>query len=82
MPIIKSAKKKLRQDVKREKHNRSIKETYKKAIKSAKAIPNRETVKKAVSLVAKAAKKGIIHKNNAARKKSRLSYTFNQSLTG
>jgi small subunit ribosomal protein S20 len=38
----------------------------------------REAVRVAVSALDKAAKKGIIHKNNAARRKSRLVQQLNQ----
>jgi len=38
-----------------------------------------EVVRQAVSALDKAAEKGIIHKNNAARRKSRLMRWFNQA---
>jgi small subunit ribosomal protein S20 len=38
----------------------------------------REAVRVAVAALDKAAKKGIIHKNNAARRKSRLMRQLNQ----
>lgn len=72
MPIIKSAIKKLRKDRKREKHNRGIKEAYKKAVITAVNKKTDETVRKAISLVNKAAKTRIIHKNKAARITSKL----------
>jgi len=39
----------------------------------------REAVRMAVSALDKAAEKGIIHKNNAARRKSRLMQRLNQA---
>ena len=39
----------------------------------------REAVLVATSALDKAAKKGIIHKNNAARRKSRLAQALNQA---
>ena len=73
MPVIKSAKKKLRQDKKREKVNNLLRKAFKDAIKDAQKSKNAEKVKKAVKLVDKAVKKNLIHKNKAARIKSRLS---------
>jgi small subunit ribosomal protein S20 len=73
MPVIKSAKKKLKQDKKREKLNYKVKLSYKKAIKDANKTKSFEKVRLAIKLVDKASKKGILHKNKAARFKSRLS---------
>jgi small subunit ribosomal protein S20 len=73
MPVIKSAKKKLRQDRKREKANNLLRNSLKKAIKDARKSKTAEKIKKAIILVDKAVKKGLIHKNKAARIKSRLS---------
>jgi len=73
MPVIKSAKKKLRQDKKRTKANNFQRDTLKKVLKEAVKSKTAEKVRKAVSLVDKAVKKGLIHKNKAARIKSRLS---------
>jgi len=38
------------------------------------------TLNAAVRQIDRAATRGVVHKNNAARKKSRLSRIFNQSL--
>ena len=73
MPIIKSAKKQLRQSKKRQRKNRQSKDALKEAIKLAKIKKTKETVRQAISLVAKAAKKNIMHKNKAARITSQLS---------
>ncbi len=73
MPVIKSAKKKLRQDKKRTVRNAKKEDALKDAIKAAKKSPTLATVKKATSLTDKAAKKHILHKNKAARIKSALS---------
>lgn len=74
MPIIKSAKKKLRQDKKRKKQNLTYIEGYKQAIKKLKkaSAPDKinQLVKQAYSRLDKAVKKNIIHKNKAARLKS------------
>lgn len=72
MPIIKSAEKKMRQDVKRTKLNRSRKDTVKSLIKSFRKNPNIAEYKKVQSAIDKLAKVKTIHKNKADRLKSRL----------
>lgn len=76
MPIIKSAKKKLRKDKKRTKLNLIYKEDYKKTIKKLKKNKKTEFLEEAYSKIDKAAKKGIIHKNKAARLKSKVAKLF------
>lgn len=73
MPIIKSAIKKLRKDIKREKHNDSLRKILKDKIKEVKKNPSEENMSHLFSLADKTAKKHIIHKNKAARIKSRIS---------
>ncbi len=73
MPILKHAKKKLKQDKKRELHNRGLKTTFKNLIKDANKSQTAESVSAAFSAVDKAAKKNLIHKNKAAHIKSALS---------
>jgi small subunit ribosomal protein S20 len=82
MPNTKSAEKRLRQERKRRLYNRSVKSTVKTAIKKARlAIASgaqaEEAVRKAVSTLDRAVKKGVLHPNNAARRKSRLMKLFN-----
>lgn len=79
MPITKSAAKELRKTKKRAAANRAylkkIKEALKQAQKAAKAKNTEEALaatKQAIKLLDKAAGRHIIHKNKAARKKSRL----------
>lgn len=68
MPNLPSAKKRLRQAEKRELRNRVVKTRMKTETKKALAgEPNL-----AVSMIDRAAAKGVIHKNAAARRKSRL----------
>ena len=81
MPVIKSAKKKLKQDRKKEKVNKLLKEGYRNALKIAQKTKTPEKIKKAVILVDKSAKKGIIHKNKAARIKSSLSKLLKKGAT-
>lgn len=73
MPIIKSAKKKLKQDIARQKHNQEVKNNYKEAAKKAVNSHKNEDIRKAISLINKAAKNNIIHKNKASRLTSKLS---------
>lgn len=72
MPIIKSARKKMRQDKKRTQINKSRKGIVKKLIDKAQKKPTKENITAAISAVDKLAKVKVIHKNKAARIKSRL----------
>lgn len=72
MPNTLSAKKALRQDGKKRVVSLRIKRGLKVAIKSARSLKTEKEVLEAVKLIDKAAQKGHIKKNNAARKKSRL----------
>ena len=68
MPNIRSAKKRLRQDEKKRVHNQSVKTRMKTETK--KALTGEAN--SAFSAIDKAAAKGVIHRNAAARRKSRL----------
>ena len=77
MPIIKSAKKRVRVSAKAAVRNSKTKRSLKGAVKAfATALTGGKSVKeahsKAQSELDKAAKKGVMHKNKAARKKSQL----------
>jgi small subunit ribosomal protein S20 len=78
MPVIKSAKKKARQALKREERNKGVRTQVKTFIKKVTTLSktnNEEAVKLlpiAYKVLDTAAKKHLIHKNNAARKKSLL----------
>lgn len=69
MPNTRSAKKRLRQDEKKRIRNQAAKTRIKTETKKALAGGDVAT---ALSAIDRAAAKGIIHKNTAARKKSRL----------
>lgn len=73
MPVLKHAKKKLRQDKVRTLRNKKQKEQYKDFIKAAKKNVSAEAVSSAFQSIDKAAKNNILHKNKAARLKSSLS---------
>jgi small subunit ribosomal protein S20 len=72
MPVTKQARKKLRKDRKREVKNDILRASYKKAVKTTKKSATDKKLSAATKVIDKAAKKGIIHKNKAARLKSRL----------
>ena len=73
MPVIKSAIKKLRKDIKRTKANDSVRHNLDLAINSAKKAKTSKSVVKAISLVDRAVGNNLLHKNKAARIKSSLS---------
>lgn len=79
MPVIKSAKKKLRQDKKREKTNKILRTAFRDAVKKARKSKTSENIIKAIKLTDKAVKKRLIHKNKAARIKSSLSKLITKS---
>ncbi|MEX0617296.1 MAG: 30S ribosomal protein S20 [Candidatus Woykebacteria bacterium] len=72
MPLTKSAIKKMRQDEKRRQSNRKRIAELKSAIKNALEKKSLEDLKKAQSLLDKAAKRGLIHKKTASRRKSSI----------
>jgi len=87
MPNNASAEKRMRQEHKRRAHNRSVKSLVKTQVTKARVAIASTTVdeaaaeaavRAAVSELDRAAKKGVIHKNNAARRKSRLMKHLNQ----
>lgn len=81
MPVLKHAKKKLRQDKVRTERNKKVKETFKKLVKEAKLTKKAETVSKAFSAIDKAAKHHILEKNKAAHMKSALSKFVEGKIT-
>lgn len=75
-----SALKRARQNEARNQRNRMVKTRVKNVVKSVRQaleVPSSETATAALnhakSTIAKAAKKGVIHKKNASRKIARLS---------
>jgi len=71
MPIIKSAKKRVRVAGKAAARNRRTKRSLKTALKAFSAKATNDTKSKAQSAIDKAAKKGVIHKNKAAHLQKR-----------
>jgi small subunit ribosomal protein S20 len=81
---IKSQIKRNRQNDKKRLQNRVYRGEARIAVRNARttigegAPESKEALLQAVSALDKAAEKGIIHKNNAARRKSRLTKAFNK----
>ena len=73
MPLLKHAKKKLRQDKKRTDKNRAMKVLYRGLIKEARKNATPDAISSAFQSIDKAAKNNLLHKNKAARLKSSLS---------
>ena len=73
MPITKSVKKALRQSEKKRKKNNAFKTKLRKIIKSFLAKPDQNGLKQTYSILDKAGKKHIYHKNKVSRLKSRFS---------
>jgi small subunit ribosomal protein S20 len=72
MPIIKSAKKRVRIAKKASVRNSKTKRSLKSALKSFHKAPAIKSQSKVQSELDKAVKRGVIHKNKAARQKSKL----------
>ena len=88
MPVIKSAQKQMRVAEKKRLRNKSSRSLAKTNITKAERLilsgelePAQKAVVTAISSLDKAAEKGIIHPNNAARRKSRLMKKLNKSQT-
>ncbi len=85
MANIKSAEKRHRQSEKHTAANRVVRGSARTATKKARQAvdtsnpESREAVLAAMSALDRAATKGVIHKNNAARRKSRLMKALNKS---
>ena len=81
MANIKSQKKRNLTNAKRAERNKAVKSELKTRVKTAVASigteQNDESVRLAIKRLDKAASKGIIHPNQAARRKSRLLKTVN-----
>ena len=85
MPNIKSQKDRVVQAKKEHLHNKAIKSNLKTVVKKADAAiaagaaDKEAAVVAAVSAIDKAASKGVLHKNTAARKISRMAKRANKA---
>jgi small subunit ribosomal protein S20 len=87
MAITKSAKKALRQSLKRRARNRRQKEKIKSLIKQVKGLvyqkkagESKKFLPQIYKLLDKAAKTGLIKKNTATRKKARITKLINKNI--
>jgi small subunit ribosomal protein S20 len=88
MPIKESAKKYMRVTAGKTQKNKKIKGQFRSAIKATKEalVKNeiekaQEHLKKSIKAIDKAAQKKVLHKNTAARMKSRLNKTVKAAAT-
>ncbi|UCD54484.1 MAG: 30S ribosomal protein S20 [Dehalococcoidia bacterium] len=88
MPVTKSAQKQVRVAERKQLRNKSIRSECKTNISRAEGLifsgeleAAQEAVSAAIRSLDKAAEKGIIHPNNAARRKSRLMKKLNEALS-
>ncbi len=86
MPNVKSAEKRMRQNVRRRGNNRSRRTEMRTEIKRFRQLLSdkkfddaRDVLKEVYSVIDQTAQKGVIHSNTAARYKSRLSKHLNES---
>jgi small subunit ribosomal protein S20 len=76
VPNTKSAAKRLRQNLRRRTRNKAVRSRLKTAVKKVRAASEPEQAaqlfREAAGLLDRAARRGLIHRNRAARSKGRL----------
>jgi small subunit ribosomal protein S20 len=79
--------KRTKTDLKRQRRNKAVKSGIKSTVRELnqaasrkEAAPAREALTKAVRQLDKAASKGVMHRNTAGRKKSRLTRKVNAAI--
>ena len=78
MANIKSQKKRILTNAKAQERNKAVRSEMKSRLKNADAnLDDEAAVRAAIKRIDSAAQKGVIHKNAAARTKSRLSKAVN-----
>ena len=89
MPHTRSARKRVQQSEKRRLRNKSVRSTVKTFISKAEDLIQGKDVEvaklavvEATSVIDRAVKKGVVHQNNAARRKSRLMKKLNVAISG
>lgn len=86
MPNIRSAKKRVKANAAKALANKARRSSLKTVIKKADAacetndVEKEAVVRMAMKRIDQAAAKGLIHKNNAARKKSQLAKKLNRAV--
>ncbi|GAC1365766.1 MAG: 30S ribosomal protein S20 [Herpetosiphon sp.] len=81
MANTKSALKHVRSDERKRVRNLKVRSRVKTVIKKAREELTPEAIRAACAQLDKAASKGVIHKGNAARRKSRLLHHYNKQQT-
>ncbi len=84
MPNIKSAKKRVLVSASKTARNKAVKSNLKTTIKKAEAAiaeggDSQEAIRQAIKRIDQAQAKGILHKNTAARRKSKLVRKLNNA---
>jgi small subunit ribosomal protein S20 len=85
MPNIKSAKKRVKVNAVKTARNKAVMTNLKTTLKKANAAieanaaDKNDAVKLAIKKIDKACAKGLLHKNNAAHKKSQLALKLNRA---
>jgi len=74
----KSAIKRIRISAKRNLRNRMVKSSVRTAVRKFNDLSTVESLRTAISTLDKAVRKGVLHKNTASRKKSRLTLRLNK----
>ncbi|HET9981137.1 MAG TPA: 30S ribosomal protein S20 [Ktedonobacterales bacterium] len=90
MPNLRSSRKRMRIEQERRARNASVKSTVRtyvtrarNAIASDAETPEtEEAIRTAISNLDRAVRKGVLHRNNAARRKSRLMARLNKAQAG
>jgi len=84
MANTRSALKRMRQSEKRREQNAAVRSTARSAVRATRAVIGaggvedaRATLARTIRLLDKAVTKGVLHKNAAARRKSRLARQLN-----
>lgn len=72
MPVLKSAKKALRVSKRRKGENERTRKTLQQTTKAFRESPNPASLAKIYSVIDRAVKKNVIHKNKASRLKGSL----------
>lgn len=86
MANTKSAIKDIKVSAKRHARNQAVRSATRTYVKKARVsiaqnpAESAEALRQAVSALDRAAKKGVIHRNNAARRKSRLMKRYNAAV--
>ena len=88
MPNVKSAEKRMRQNVGRKMRNRQRRSQMRTEIKKFRQLVGeekveeaREALKTVYAMIDRTAQKGVIHSNTAARYKSRLTKHLNEGVS-